>query len=90
MVSDTHKRSSYEGPNFFVHRTFVGESMVTVRKDGQVVEIDCGDKMCGNCTYRKPPNCGLFDVLIDHHVCGNIYNSGSRRHPECIAAEVHD
>ena len=66
--------------------------MKKVRKGNEIIEIDCDDNvMCGKCSFmpiRLEQKCKFFDVLIDHVVGGSTSNSGWKRCPECIDAEV--
>ena len=64
--------------------------MKKIRKGNEVKNIDCDDKFCRNCSYVPScgeQKCGLFDVMLDHVVSGNINNSGWARHANCINAE---
>jgi len=62
--------------------------MTKIRKGDQVIEIDCDGEKCGECSKLNGPKCDVFNVLIDHVVCGDLNHSYNKRHPECIKAEV--
>ena len=62
--------------------------MKKIRRNDEVIKINCGDKKCENCIYEKYPKCTLFDVLIDNFVYGHVEISGIMRHIKCIEAEI--
>jgi len=62
--------------------------MTKIKKENELIEIDCDNERCGKCVYEKSPKCTLFDILITHVVEGDASRSGCLRHAECIKAEV--
>ncbi len=43
-----------------------------------VLEIDCGNKTCGECEYKHDDDCDLYQVSLEEDVL---------RHYKCIEAE---
>jgi len=65
--------------------------MKKIKKGNKIYEIDCDDRMCGNCSFKPTmpeQKCELFDILLDHLGSGLASNSGWKRCPKCINAEV--
>jgi len=67
-------------------------NMKMIKIGNKILEIDCNNEMCGNCSCRPTAiteqKCRKFNVVIDH-LLGSP-NDGWKRCSECINAEIKE
>jgi hypothetical protein len=67
--------------------------MMKIRKDNEIIEINCDKEMCRDCSFKpfmSEQKCRLFDDMLDHVIGGFDNNSGWKRHSKCINAEAKE